>query len=50
MSPEQQQGLIANIVGSLKSVPTAIQEKMVAHFQKADQAYGDGIAQALGLV
>ena len=50
MSPEQQQGLIANIVGSLNSVPTAIQEKMVAHFQKADQAYGDGIAQALGLV
>ena len=50
MSPEQQQGLIANIVGSLKNVPKAIQEKMVAHFRKADQAYGDGIAQALGLV
>ena len=50
MSPEQQQGLIANIVGSLKNVPKAIQEKMVSHFRKADQAYGDGIAQALGLV
>jgi len=48
MSPEQQQGLIANIVGSLKNVPKAIQQKMVAHFRKADQAYGDGIAQALG--
>ncbi|OFW67863.1 MAG: catalase [Actinobacteria bacterium RBG_13_63_9] len=50
MSPEQQQCLIANIVGSLKNVPKAIQKKMAAHFRKADQAYGDGIAQALGLV
>lgn len=50
MSPEQQQCLIANIVGSLKNVPKAIQEKMVVHFQRADQAYGGGIAQALGLV
>jgi len=50
MSPEQQQGLIANIVGSLKNVPKEIQEKMVTHFRKADQAYGDGIAQTLGLV
>ena len=50
MSPEQQQGLVTNIAGSLKNVPKAIQEKMVAHFRKADQAYGDGVAQALGLV
>ena len=50
MSQEQQQCLIANIVGSLQNVPKAIQEKMVIHFRKADQAYGDGIAQSLGLV
>ena len=49
MSQEQQQCLIANIVGSLQNVPKAIQEKMVIHFRKADQAYGDGIAQSLGL-
>ena len=49
MSPEQQQGLIANIVGTLKNVPKNIQERMVAHFRKADQAYGDGIARGLGL-
>jgi len=49
MSPEQQQGLIANIVGTLKNVPKEIQQRMVAHFRKADQAYGDGIAQGLGL-
>ena len=49
MSPEQQQELIANIVGSLKNAPKQIQEKMVAHFRKADQAYGDGVSQRLGL-
>ena len=48
MSPEQQKGLIANIVGSLKKVPKEIQTKMVAHFRKADQAYGHGIEQGLG--
>ncbi|MCJ7736290.1 MAG: catalase [Anaerolineae bacterium] len=48
MSPSQQQELIANIVGSLKKAPKEIQEKMVAHFRKADPAYGDGIAQELG--
>ncbi len=49
MSPAQQKGLMANIVGSLKKAPKEIQEKMVAHFRKADQAYGDGIVQGLGL-
>jgi catalase len=49
MSPEQQKGLIANIVGSLKKAPKDIQEKMVVHFRKADPAYGGGIAKALGL-
>ncbi|MGB3905799.1 MAG: catalase [Anaerolineae bacterium] len=50
MSPEQQKGLMANIVGSLKKAPKEIQEKMVAHFRKADQAYGEGISQGLGLM
>jgi len=50
MSPEQQKGLMANIVGSLKKAPKEIQEKMVSHFRKADQAYGDGVSQGLGLM
>lgn len=50
MSPEQQKELIENIVGSLKKAPKEIQEKMVVHFRKADQAYGDGISQGLGLM
>ena len=49
MLPEQQKSLAENIAGSLKKVPKDLQEKMVAHFSKADQAYGDGVAKALGL-
>ena len=48
-SPDEQQRLIANIVGSLKKTPKAIQEKMVQHFTKADPAYGKGVAKGLGL-
>ena len=48
-NPDEQQRLIANIVGSLKKTPKAIQEKMAAHFKKADPAYGGGIANGLGL-
>ncbi len=48
MSSGQQKELIENIVGSLKKVPKEIQEKMVAHFRKADQAYGDGVSRGLG--
>ena len=49
MPPDEQQRLIANIVGSLKKTPKAIQEKMAAHFKTADPAYGGGIANGLGL-
>lgn len=49
MSPDEQQRLIDNIVGALKNVPKEIQEKMVGHFSKADKAYGDGVAEGLGL-
>lgn len=50
MSPKQQKELIDNITGTLKKVPKEIQQKMVVHFRKADTAYGDGIAKALGLM
>ena len=49
MPPEEQKRLIENIVGTLKKVSKDIQEKMVAHFRKADQSYGDGVANGLGL-
>jgi catalase len=49
MSPEQQKALAQNIAGSLGKVPKELQKKMVAHFAKADPAYGKGVAKALGL-
>jgi len=41
--------LFANIAASIGSVPEAIQRRQIAHFTKADPAYGAGVAQALGL-
>lgn len=49
MSSEQQKALAENIAGSLGKVPKDLQEKMVAHFSKADPAYRDGVAKVLGL-
>jgi catalase len=41
--------LLDNIAGSIRSVPEAIQRRQIAHFAKADPAYGAGVAQRLGL-
>jgi catalase len=49
MKPDAQKRLIANIVGSMKPVPKAIQERQIGHFLKADPAYGRGVAEGLGL-
>jgi catalase len=49
MPPDEQQRLVENIVSAMKNVPKEIQKKMVAHFRKADQAYGAGVAKGLGL-
>jgi catalase len=49
MSPDQQDRLVANIAGSFGKVPRELQEKMVAHFRKADPSYGDSLAAKLGL-
>jgi catalase len=49
MPPDEQKRLVENIARSLKKAPKGIQEKMIAHFRRADQAYGDGVASALRL-
>jgi catalase len=49
MTPDAQQRLIDNIVGTLKNVPQFIQERQLQHFYKADPAYGEGVAKGLGL-
>lgn len=41
--------LMDNIAGSIRSVPEAIQRRQIAHFAKADPAYGAGVAERLGL-
>jgi len=49
MPPEERKRLIENIVASLRNAPESIQRDTVEHFRRADQGYGDGIAQKLGL-
>jgi catalase len=49
MKPEQKRQLIQNLVSAMKSVPKEIQERQVAHFAKADPAYGEGVARGLGI-
>ena len=49
MPPDEQKRLVENLARSLKKAPKEIQEKMIAHFRRADQAYGDGVASALRL-
>ncbi len=48
LTPEHQQRLCQNIAGSLKKVSKELQDKMIAHFAKADPAYGEGVAKAIG--
>ena len=45
----EQQRLIANIVASLRNAPLEIQQRQLAHFYRADENYGKGIAQGLGI-
>ncbi len=41
--------LINNIVGAMQGVPHDIQVRQIGHFYKADPAYGEGVAQGLGI-
>ena len=49
MSPDQQRQLFDNIAAAMQGVPEAIQRRQIAHFAKADPAYGQGVAERLGL-
>lgn len=48
MTPEQQGSLMDAIAGAMAGVPREIVQRQLAHFVKADPAYGEGIAQRLG--
>ncbi len=40
---EEKQRLFSNIADAMAGVPTEIIERQIAHFRKADPAYGDGV-------
>jgi catalase len=49
MSAEQKRQLFDNIAAAMQGVPEHIQLRQVAHFIKADPAYGAGVAERVGL-
>lgn len=49
MTPEQRKRPIGNIAAGLSQAPRHIQERQLEHFFKADPAYGEGVAGALGI-
>lgn len=49
LTPEGQGRLMDNIAEHMDGVPEEIQRRQIAHFLKADPAYGQGVAKRLGL-
>jgi catalase len=49
MPEAEKQRLFQNIAASIGGVPKAIIDRQLAHFDKADPAYGVGVRTALGL-
>ncbi|MDP2620728.1 MAG: catalase [Hyphomicrobiales bacterium] len=49
MTPEQQERLFRNTAAAMAGVPEEIVRRQIAHCAKADPAYGEGVAGALGL-
>lgn len=45
----QRQRLFDNIAAAMAGVPEAIVRRQIEHFRKADPAYGEGVARAVGL-
>ncbi len=49
MNAQQQQALFANTADSISGASIDIQKRHIRHCLKADQAYGEGLAKALGI-
>jgi catalase len=49
MSAEQKALLINNIAGAMMGVSEDVVQRQLQHFYRADEAYGNGVAQALGI-
>ncbi len=50
MSPAQRESLMDAIAGAMEGVPSEIAIRQIGHFTKADPAYGQGVADRLGIV
>ena len=49
MSADQKRQLFDNLAAAMQGVPETIQLRQIGHFTKADPAYGEGVAERLGL-
>jgi catalase len=49
LKADERERLMTNIANAMKGVPEEIQRRQIAHFAKADPAYGAGVAERLGL-
>jgi catalase len=49
MAPDEQNRLMDTIAGAMAGVPEDILVRQLGYFKKADTAYGDGIAQRVGI-
>jgi catalase len=48
MNDDQKQQLFNNVKDAMGGVPDRIKARQLVHFYKADEAYGKGVADALG--
>jgi catalase len=49
MNAKQRKALFENTARAMQGVPEEIQRRHIGHCSKADKAYGEGVAKALGL-
>ena len=49
MNEDQKALLINNIAGAMAGVSDDVVQRQLQHFYNADQAYGEGVAKALGV-
>ena len=49
MSPEQQRALFGNTARAMGDAPREIKIRHISNCTKADPAYGEGVANAMGI-
>ena len=49
MSAEQKKQLFHNVAAAMEGVPEHIVQRQLGHFHRADPAYSEGVAKAVGV-